>query len=178
MTADDTSAALWAAGALTPEEYESACGRLERDPAFARRAAAWERDLAVLGLALSPVAPGEGLLEAIEARIDDRARTDRASRTVQADEGDWVPMGPGIRVMVLHRNLERRHQMILLEADPGASRPPHEHEFDEELYVISGDLTIDGRLLGPGDFHYSASGSRHPAERTVDGCRCLIVVGF
>lgn len=178
MNDDDTSAALWAAGALPPEEYEAVCRRLEHDPAFARRAAAWERDLAMLGLALAPVAPGEGLLEAIEARIDDRAGTDRASHTVQPDEGGWVTMGPGIRIKVLHRNIERRHQTILLEADPGASRLPHEHEFDEELYVISGDLMIDGRLLGPGDFHYSANGSRHPAETTVNGCTCLIVVGF
>jgi hypothetical protein len=44
--------------------------------------------------------------------------------------------------------------------------------------MISGDLTIDGEELGPGDFHFIPKGSRHPGETTRQGCRCIITTGF
>jgi quercetin dioxygenase-like cupin family protein len=57
-------------------------------------------------------------------------------------------------------------------------RPAHVHDHDEEIYMISGDLTIDGEELGPGDFHFIPKGSRHPGETTRQGCRCIITTGF
>jgi hypothetical protein len=52
------------------------------------------------------------------------------------------------------------------------------HESDEEIYVISGDITIDGDELGPGDYHFSPKLSDHPAESTRAGCTCVITMGF
>ena len=43
----------------------------------------------------------------------------------------------------LHRDITRR-QMVLLVADPGTVHPAHVHETGEEIFVVSGDLTIDG----------------------------------
>ena len=89
-----------------------------------------------------------------------------------------MELGPGIRIKVLHRNMEIRRQTILLVADPGAVHPAHVHETDEEIFVVSGDLTIDGELLGPGDFHFSPAMSQHPQETTKQGCTCVINMGF
>lgn len=171
---DDIDAALWAAGALTAAEHEAVRERLKRDAAFAAKAHEWEEALAPLAALTTPVAAPEGLLEKIEARIDARARFESLSRTLRAQEGEWIRPSPGMRVKILHRNLDIGRQTLLLDIEPGAVYPAHAHEQDEEIYMISGDLTIGAEELGPGDFHVSPKGSRHPAATTRAGCRCLV----
>lgn len=168
----DIDAALAAAGALDPAEWDAMRERLRHDPAFAREADAWEQDLAPLAGLLADVEPPEDLLARIEARLDAAA-----PRTLKAGHGEWVEIGPGIRIKVLHVNPDQRRQTVLLEADPGAVHPAHVHEGDEEVFVVSGDLTIDGEELRAGDFHFSPAGSRHPQETTRDGCLCVITMG-
>ena len=68
-------------------------------------------------------------------------------------------------------------QTILVKVEAGAVYDGHNHEEDEELYLISGDLTIGGVELRPGDFHLAPKGSRHPAATTRGGCLCLFVMG-
>jgi hypothetical protein len=174
---DDLEAALWAAGALTAPEHDAARRRLASDPGFARMAGGWEHALtAIVGL-VAPVQPPDGMLARIEARIDGGAGA-AIGHTVRAADGAWIAIGPGIRIKVLHRNMESRRQTVLLVADPGAVNPGHVHDSDEELFVVSGDLTIDGEELGPGDFHFSAAMIQHPAETTKQGCTCVISMGF
>ena len=175
---DDIDAALWAAGALTAEEHAAVRRRLKSDPAFARNADDWERALAPIAGHLAPIEPPDGLLAKIEARIDRGGARAARSHTLHAVDGDWIDLGPGIRIKVLHRDMERRRQTILLVADPGAVHPAHVHDTDEEIFVVSGDLTIDGEELRPGDFHFSPAMSQHPQETTRDGCICVITMGF
>lgn len=174
----EQEAALWAAGALTAAEYDAVRRNLETDPALARVAEEWERALAPIAAALSPIEPPAGILAATEARLDAKTWAVPGSFTVRPSEGTWVEIGPGIRIKVLHRDPVRRRQIILLEAGAGSVHPAHVHDFDEEIYVISGDLMIDGEELGSGDFHFSPRGSRHPMETTRKGCQCVITVGF
>ncbi|HXW72492.1 MAG TPA: cupin domain-containing protein [Methylocella sp.] len=175
---EDIDAALFACGAMTLEERCAADEKLKFDSTFAQKVSEWEQALAPIALSVTPLAPPEALLEKIEERLAGRAQMEKISRTLRAAEGIWLEMGPGIRFKVLHRNLEQRRQTILLEADSRAMLPPHAHEHDEEIYMISGDLTIEGEELGPGDFHFSPKGSRHPGETTRQGCRCIITTGF
>jgi quercetin dioxygenase-like cupin family protein len=175
---EDIDAALFAAGAMTVEERDAARRRLAIDSAFARKVSEWEHALAPIALSITPLAPPDGLLDKIEERLAARAQMEQMSRTLRVTDGIWLDMGPGLRFKVLHRNLEQRRQTILLEAEPGAMRPAHVHDHDEEIYMISGDLTIDGEELGPGDFHFTPKGSRHPGETTRQGCRCIITTGF
>jgi quercetin dioxygenase-like cupin family protein len=175
---DDIDAALWAAGALTTTERDAVAKRLKVNPAFAQRASDWERALAPIASRLQPLDPPEGLMAKIEERLDARAKMEKISRTLRADDGIWLEMGPGLRFKLLHRNLEQKRQTILLEAEAGACHPAHVHDFDEEIFMISGDLTVNGEELGPGDFHFSPKESRHPAETTRQGCRCLITTCF
>jgi len=172
---DDIDAALWAAGALTAQEHEAAVRRLASDPAFGREADAWEQALAPIAGLLAPIAPPDDLLARIEARLDGGEKT---SRVLRAADGDWVPVGPGIRIKILHRDAALRRQMVLLMAEPGAVNPAHVHDSDEELFVVSGDLTIDGHELGPGDFYFSPAMIKHPQETTRKGCTCVIMMGL
>jgi anti-sigma factor ChrR (cupin superfamily) len=170
----DMDAALFAAGALTAAEHAAALERMKRDSVFAAQVREWEAALSPLA-ALAPAEPAPaGMFDKIEDRIDTRRRLELVSRSLRADEGDWVKVSPGIRVKILHRNTALRRQTVLFDIDPGAVYPAHDHPQDEEIYMISGDLTIGGDELKPGDFHVSPAGSRHPASTTRSGCRCIV----
>jgi anti-sigma factor ChrR (cupin superfamily) len=175
---DDMDAALFVAGALTAAEHAAALERMTRDPAFAAQVRQWEAALAPLA-GLAPAAPAPaGAFEKIEERLDARLRLQQVSRTLRAEDGDWITVSPGMRVKILHRNMELRRQTVLLDIEPGAVYPAHDHPQDEEIYMISGDLSIGGEELKPGDFHVSPAGSRHSASTTRAGCRCIVALAM
>ncbi|MCX7899410.1 MAG: cupin domain-containing protein [Methylocystis sp.] len=171
---DDTDAALFAAGALTKAEIDAFKLRLKRDCALAAKAREWEEALAPLGALAGETEPPPALLDSIESRLDARTKLEKMSRTLRADEGDWITLAPGVRCKELLRNDAIGRWTILVDAQPGAFFPPHEHAQDEEIYMISGDLSIGDVTLEAGDFHFSPAGSRHPENRTRAGCRCII----
>jgi hypothetical protein len=98
-------------------------------------------------LPLEDAAP-ERLLEQIEARIDARSRLKHISRTLRASEGDWIKVSPGARIKILHRMPEISRRTISLDIEPGAFYPAHTHEQDEEIFMISGDLSVGDLGLG------------------------------
>jgi mannose-6-phosphate isomerase-like protein (cupin superfamily) len=172
---DEIDAALFAAGALSHEETELLKARQKRDPSLAALTREWEDALAPLAQHAGEIAPPPGLFDKIEARIDAREKLDSMSRTLRANEGEWIALGPGVRVKELHRNVALNRWTILVDAEPGAVFPEHEHAQDEEIFIISGDLAFGDVELGPGDFYFSPKGSLHPAHRTRAGCRCIII---
>jgi quercetin dioxygenase-like cupin family protein len=169
-------AALLAAGALTAHEQEALRKRLKTDPRLAAEVREWEDALAPLALLAPPEAAPEDLLARIEARLHAGGTFDALSRVLREGQGKWITASPGMRVKLLHRMPEIRRQTVLLDIDPGASYPGHAHEQDEEIYIISGDLVIGSVVLGPGDFHVSPKGSRHPAATSRGGCRCIVAL--
>jgi hypothetical protein len=171
---DEMEAALLALGALNGAETEAARQRLKRDMTFAGSAGEWEALLAPLAGFAPPVAPPDDLFAKIEATIDARSKQQALSRTLRAEEGEWIKVGPGLRAKILHVMPELGRQTVLMEFAPGAVYPPHDHDQDEEIFMISGDLIIGDEVLGPGDHHLSPRGSLHPATTTRAGCRCLI----
>jgi quercetin dioxygenase-like cupin family protein len=176
-TDDDIDAGLLALGCLSADEHAAARRREARDPAFAEAARDWEARLLPLALALPPAEAPESLFARIEQRIAAEAAVP-ASRTIRADEGKWRPVCSGVTSKLLHRMLEIGRQTILVKVEPGAVYDGHEHDDDEELYMLSGDLNIGGVELGPGDFHLARKGSRHPRATTRDGCMCLFVMAI
>ncbi len=171
---DDIEAALFAAGALSAAETAALRERLKHDPALAAKAREWEEALSPLAAHAGGICPPAGLLDRIDARIDARERLVRLSRTLRTEDGDWIALTPGVRFQELDRNEVLRRWTILIDAAPGATFPSHEHEQDEEIFMISGDLAFGDVELGPGDFYSSPKGSLHAAHRTRAGCRCLI----
>jgi len=172
---DDIDAALFAAGALSANETAAIKERLKHDPELAAIAHEWEEALSPLADCAGAIEPPAGLFDRIEARIDARDKLTRMSRTLRANEGEWIALAPGVRCKELNRNPAMRRWTILVDAAPGAIFPSHEHAQDEEIYMISGDLAFGDVELGPGDFHFSPRGSLHEAHLTREGCRCLIV---
>ena len=95
-----------------------------------------------------------------------------------ADSSNWIkhPQINGIEVKTLAANEDKGYLMILMKAAAGAEYPSHHHNGAEECYVIEGDLYVEGKYLGPGDFHHAEGGSDHEPLRTKNGCTLLLVV--
>ena len=94
-----------------------------------------------------------------------------------ADSSEWIkhPQINGIEVKTLAANEDKGYLMILIKAAAGAEYPSHHHNGAEECYVIEGDLYVEGKYLGPGDFHHAEGGSDHEPLRTKNGCTLLLV---
>jgi anti-sigma factor ChrR (cupin superfamily) len=75
---------------------------------------------------------------------------------------------PGVRTKTLMFDKENGIATVLLEMDPGATLPDHEHVLIEQTYMIEGRLVDKegpdaGLSVGPGDFVWRPAGSRHSA---------------
>ena len=94
-----------------------------------------------------------------------------------AAEDDWMahPV-PGIRMKVLAMNRRSGYATLLLDVASGTRFPAHDHDGDEECYVISGSVMTLGRRLGPGDFIHANAGTHHEALWTDEGAQVLLVV--
>lgn len=95
-----------------------------------------------------------------------------------SDAADWIPHPDikGIKIKPLSLNNEKGYFMMLMKAAPGSEYPPHHHNGAEECFVLEGDLLVEGKILGPGDFHHAESGSDHGALKTEKGCTLLLLV--
>lgn len=134
-----------------------------------------DRDWLALALAGllpdAPPAPDRGA--ALRARILATAKAGRA-RTVRADEGEWAPFLPGIRVKTLRLDAEAGTQTTLWRIEPGASIPAHPHSHEEECLVLSGSIVHDGVAYHAGDFLLAGPGERHKEFSCPDGALLLI----
>lgn len=76
---------------------------------------------------------------------------------------------PGVEISIFYTDLVSRRTSGILKASPGMKYPLHRHGGVEEIYMISGDLTIGNEKYGAGDYIRSHPGSVHnPHSR--DGC--------
>jgi quercetin dioxygenase-like cupin family protein len=69
----------------------------------------------------------------------------------------------------------QRSKTILLKFEAGASYPYHNHPAGEELFVLSGEVTVEGAHLTEGDYLYTPPDFKH-SVRTNTGCTLLFVV--
>ncbi len=95
---------------------------------------------------------------------------------VRNGEEGWLDTPiPGFRIKLLSVSPDVGHEMLMVEFAPGTRYPCHAHEYSEQLFVFSGTLQTEGRVLGPGDFIHGEPGSHHQELYSFDGCRALLV---
>ena len=100
----------------------------------------------------------------------------RSHHTITSTDGEWVETAvPGVRMKILAIDRARDRVTMLLRGEPGARYPAHRHSGPEECYVISGSLTIEGRVLRAGDFHHAEGDSDHGEAWTDEGMEVLLV---
>jgi anti-sigma factor ChrR (cupin superfamily) len=88
---------------------------------------------------------------------------------------EWTPFSPGIEVKMLSVDKARGYFTALARMAPGAVLGPHRHLEIEDSYVLEGDMTISGVLMGPGDHCHANPGSVHSPTTTKNGCVFVFV---
>lgn len=170
---DDDRASAYVTGTLDFASREACRIRMAEDQAFAALVEGWEQRLIPLALG-SSVEPPPGLLQGIEERIATSEVELPGTLTRRADAGDWTEVSPGLRIKVMHTIPALNRMTFMARLEPGAEYADHDHDQDEEIYMIEGDLIIGGVVLTAGDFHVARAGRHHPVHRTRTGCLCLI----
>ena len=92
-----------------------------------------------------------------------------------AAEPDWDYAAPGVFYSVLARDTEHERVSLLVRLAPGAAYPAHTHAGVEELYLLEGQLFIDGRVLSPGDYNRAEAGSGDQHVWSDTGCSCVLL---
>ena len=132
---------------------------------------------------IEPIAPPAmvrtRILEAVRRtpQLDESLPGEHESRTVRSDEGNWRSCAPGVRTKKLSKDPARGTVTLLLELEPRAILPAHDHEGAEDSYVIRGSCRIGAVALYAGDFHHVDSGAHHgDVVSSEEGCLLLLTV--
>ena len=174
-------------GTLTPAEISQLEALMMHDAEVRDEVATFMDTTAALAAASSPlVEPSSDLRARIFAEIVNtpqwRAEKSEAAApsgfTYQlADPEGWqdTPV-PGFRTKLLSSGPGPDHQIMLVSLESGATVPAHDHAATEQLYILSGHLMTEGRMLGPGDFHRAEAGTHHYDSSSPDGCVALLIL--
>lgn len=170
---DEELASAYVTGTLDGAVRDACRRRIAEDMSFALLVDAWDWRLAPL--ALGPDAPVPGhLLDAVEARIDRSGVELPGTFTKRSGTGEWIDVSPGLKIKIMNRIEAIGRHTFMAWLQPGAEYSDHDHDQDEEIYMIEGDLIIGGVELKDGDFHVARAGRHHPVHRTRGGCLCII----
>jgi anti-sigma factor ChrR (cupin superfamily) len=167
-------AALYAAGALTPDELAEAEARLARgDFALSNEVRSYDAVVAALAGA-PPVEPDPSARAELLRRVAGE-KLPPGLFIRRADEGAWVETGdPGVTRRVLYFDRARRRVTALFRMAPGSRYRGHTHVGVEESLVLEGDLRVGGLVLHAGDYQRAEGGSDHDEQTSEGGCLVLV----
>ena len=87
----------------------------------------------------------------------------------------WQPgAASGIWIKALFADADQHCITAIVRMDPGVRYPSHRHTGAEELFLLSGDVTIEGKLMKPGDYCHAEPGSIHGQSFTRSGCTFIM----
>jgi anti-sigma factor ChrR (cupin superfamily) len=93
---------------------------------------------------------------------------------IRSADLQWKPHRmKGVTVAVLFVDPVSRMRNLLVKADAGVVYPFHQHQGIEEIYMLEGELEIDGEVYLAGDYIRSYPNTIH-APSTSTGCMFLI----
>jgi anti-sigma factor ChrR (cupin superfamily) len=90
-------------------------------------------------------------------------------------ELDWQPLAPGVDVKTIFTDTDRRLNTMLVRMAPGAVYTAHHHVDVEELFMLSGDMTVAGVVLRAGDYCRGEAGTTHGITSSEAGCVMLVI---
>ena len=163
----DIAAGEYVLGILSPEQRHRFEERLEREAELRRQVARWESLLSRLERN-DPATPPAELWSRIARALDQQASAP-PFHTVRLDDGEWMPIRPGIERKLLYRDPTTGTGSYLFRMQPGAMIEGHHHPGAEECLVLEGDLTIGELHLNAGDYHVAEEGAIHPDLRSHGG---------
>lgn len=132
----------------------------------------------ILGPALAEALAPAGLTAARRAALRERVMARAAGgaglRTVRGGEAGWVATSPLTELRPLRTEDGATHRTIMFRLRPGGEFPAHSHPFEEETYVIEGEIEVGEEILRAGDYQFAAPGSFHQTIRSPKGAMLLI----
>ena len=170
---DEELAQGYVVGTLEKTDRERVRIRLVEDKSFAALVGVWEAMLVPLALS-GEEQPPANVFSKIEALLSQSQVELPGTITRRHGSGEWVDASPGLKIKVMHEIPELKRFTFMAWLQPGCEYSDHDHEQDEEIYMIEGDLIIGDVVLKAGDFHVAKAGKHHPVHRTKTGCICLI----
>jgi quercetin dioxygenase-like cupin family protein len=132
--------------------------------------------------AVPQVSPPSALKGKILKKIQGSAQPELAAATfglrfLEGSDTGWKALPiPGAFLKLLSLQPDRGYAVLLGKLLPGTRYPAHTNVGPEDFYILTGDLHVDGRRLGPGDFHHAEAGSVHGENYSVEGCTLLAVL--
>lgn len=135
-----------------------------------------EDTLIELAASVRPAELPASRLAALRERVLDRARetAPEGTRTLRANEGEWLALDSHVRIRVLTRDAATDMQTVLMRVAEGGRIPGHRHLQEEEFIVLEGECHIGGHRLGTGDVHIASAGSWHDDITTRTGVLVMI----
>ena len=69
---------------------------------------------------------------------------------------EWIqpPGKAGVHFKILYSTAQGGPNVQLAEYEPGHEEHPHSHPTSELLYILEGELSLDGERVGPGTMLY------------------------
>lgn len=186
-------ASLYVLGALTAAEKESFEADLRATPELRSLVHQLDRTTGLIASSVPPVAPPRHLRDKIlssigapAAAITDTRSGLRSETSNPAfffiaanDPAGWKQLPvPGASLKLLSADRERGYAILLGKLERGVRYPAHPHVTAEDFMVLTGDLTVAGRQLGPGDFHHCDAGTEHPVNFSDEGCTLLAILSL
>lgn len=184
------AASLYALGTLTGAEKEAFEAAVRAEPELRELVGSLERTASLLARAVPPAEPPSELRDRILRRVE--AESSRAPSTsptfpvnpafffvAATDAAGWKQLPvPGAFIKLLSADRQRGYAVVLGRLERGVRYPAHGHETAEDILILTGDLTVAGRRLGPGDFHHCDAGTSHPVNFSDEGCTLLAVLSL
>ncbi len=99
------------------------------------------------------------------------------SRIIPVSELAWEEMLPGIRRKNLWAHEETNRQALMLQIDPGAQLPMHQHVGDELVFVVEGAISDEFITVTAGNMSYRPNGCVHTVSSTNGATVIAIITG-
>lgn len=183
---------LHAIGALDGDELKELRHALASGDSDALRyATTWNEVVTLFAEGLQPLDPPSEVKQNLLRKIQEHHAEQRAKEgpgswrlehangvySVYPERMEWLkhPV-PGVSFKVLSESEKRGYVTMLMKVEPGTIFPAHHHSGEEECYILSGSIIVNGRRLGTGVLHHGDEGSDHAALTTDEGALLLLVV--
>lgn len=177
-------AALFALGLLSPEEQQELAAQARENAELRELLKDLQRTTEKMVRALPSAHPPASLKSKVLSRIKATSSSATLPKVpvglhflTAAHAGGWKQLPvPGTSLKLLSFEPSRGYAVLMGKLEPGARYPAHINAGPEDFYILTGDLHVGQRVLGPGDFHHADAGSAHEENFSIEGCTLLAVL--
>ena len=93
---------------------------------------------------------------------------------LRTSEMEWKLVAKGLSVKVLFDDSARNMTTTIVRLDPETFYPAHQHKGIEEVFILQGELRVEGVQLRAGDFCLSQPDTVHQGSYSKSGCTMVV----